>query len=138
LATPGERPEADIVIFDGRCRFCTAQVRRLARCDTARRLAYLSLHDPEVARRWPDLSHQQLMDQMYVVDTQGHRYGGAEALRYLSRRLRLLWILMPVLHLPGTLPFWQKLYRWVAGRRYRFRGSEPCDDEGTCHLHHGG
>ena len=27
LPTPTERPEADIVIYDGHCKFCTGQVR---------------------------------------------------------------------------------------------------------------
>ena len=50
LPTVLERPEADVIIYDGHCRFCRGQVERLSRWDTGGRLAYLSLHDPEVAR----------------------------------------------------------------------------------------
>ena len=137
LPTPRQRPDADIVIFDGKCRFCIGQVERLARWDKRGRLAFLSLHDEEVGRRWPHLSHQQLMDQMYVVDGGGDCHGGAAALRHISRHIPRMWPLVPLLHIPGTLPFWQLLYRGVAKRRYRFSGSAPCDDEGTCQLHHG-
>ena len=72
LPTPAENPAADIVIYDGHCKFCTGQVQNLARWDgKGRRLAFLSLHDPEVAKRFPDLTYDQLMEEMYVVDQRG-------------------------------------------------------------------
>src|SRR5262245_4295473 len=134
LPTPQERLDADVVIYDGNCRICTAQVRKLAWWDCQGKLAYLSLHDPDVARRFPDLTHEMLMDQMYVVDRQGRRHGGAEAIRYLTRRLRRLWWLAPLLHIPGSLPVWQWLYAQVARRRYRFGSVQKCDDK-ACELH---
>jgi len=57
-------------------------------------------------------------------------------MRYLTRRLRRLWWLAPLLHLPGTLPLWRFLYRQVAHRRYWFGKVEDCDD-GTCRVHLG-
>lgn len=134
LPRPAERPGADIVIFDGHCRICRGQIRRLSRWDSGGRLAYLSLHDEEVAQRFPDLSHDDLMRDMYVVDQSGNRHRGAAGLRHLSRRLPTLYWLAPLLHIPGTLGIWQWLYRQVADRRYRFGRVEECDS-GTCHLH---
>ncbi|GIW94784.1 MAG: thiol-disulfide oxidoreductase [Pirellulaceae bacterium] len=135
LPSVEELPEADVVIYDGQCRFCCAQVQRLARWDGAGRLAFISLHDPRVAERYPDLSHDQLMEQMYVIDRHGRRHGGAAALRYLSRRLPRLWWCAPLLHLPGTLPLWQALYRYVARRRYLlWRRHAQCDND-RCSIH---
>jgi predicted DCC family thiol-disulfide oxidoreductase YuxK len=54
-----------------------------------------------------------------------------EAVRYLSRRLPLLWPLAVPLHVPGSLPIWERLYRFIARNRYRIAGS--CE-EGTCRL----
>lgn len=134
LPLPAERPEGEIVIFDGHCRICRGQIERLRRLDRGGRLAFLSLHDPEVARRFPDLSYDDLMRNMVVVDRRGNRHRGAAAIRHLSRRLPLLWWLAPLLHLPGTLPIWQWCYRQVADRRYRFGRIEDCQD-GSCSLH---
>jgi len=134
LATPLERPAADVVIYDGHCRICTAQIKRLARWDGGARLAYLSLHDPQVAARYPDLSFDMLMQNMVVVDRHGNRHIGAAAIRYLSRRLPRLWLLAPLLHIPFSLPLWQWCYRQVADRRYRLGGQEACTDD-ACKLH---
>jgi predicted DCC family thiol-disulfide oxidoreductase YuxK len=135
LPSPADRPKAEVVIYDGHCRICTGQIRRLARWDVNGSLAYLSLHDPLVAQRYPDLTHEALMRDMYLIDHRGRRHRGAEAVKYMTRRLPRLWWLAPLLHLPGTLPLWQWLYRQVANRRYRFGRVESCDD-GTCKLHH--
>jgi len=136
LPTPDDRPNADIVIFDGNCRICTQQIHRLPWWDCQGKLAYLSLHDPEVGRRFPDLTHDMLMSDMYVVDRSGRRHRGAAALRHLSRRLRRLWWLAPLLHVPLSLPVWQWLYRLVADRRYRWGRIDDCAD-GACSVHHG-
>jgi predicted DCC family thiol-disulfide oxidoreductase YuxK len=134
LPSPIERPEADVVLYDGNCRICTSQIRRLPWWDCQGKLAYLSLHDPEVARRYPDLTHEMLMRDMYIVDRAGRRHRGAAAIRYLSRRLRRLWWLAPLLHIPFSLPLWQFLYRQIADRRYRFGRVESCGDD-ACSLH---
>ena len=139
LPTPAELPDADLVIYDGDCRFCTGQVQNLARWDGKGRLAFISLHDPEVARRFPDLTREQMMEQMYVVDQQGQKYGGAAAFRYLTTRLPRLYLLAPIMHLPFTLPLWQWGYRQVAKHRYLLMGktgsSENACEGDACKVH---
>ncbi len=96
----------------------------------------MSLHDPEVQRRWPDLTHEQLMQEMVIVDRHGRRHVGAASIRYLSRRLPLLWPLAPLLHIPFTMPLWRWLYHQVAQRRYLLGGKRvECDDH-TCRVHY--
>ncbi|MEY3206365.1 MAG: hypothetical protein RLZZ21_2696 [Planctomycetota bacterium] len=125
------RPRRDTVIYDGHCRFCRSQIALLRRLDLAGSLDYVSQHDPAVPRDFPELSADDLHAQMYVVDRRGQARGGAEAVRYLSRRLPLLWPLAVPLHVPGSLPLWSAAYRFVARHRFRIAGS--CDD-GTCRL----
>lgn len=135
LPTPDENPAADVVIFDGHCKFCTAQVQRLARWDRGgKRLAFLSLHDPAVAKRYPELTYDQMMEEMYLVDQRGNRHAGAAAFRYLTTRLPRLYPLAPLMHLPFTLPIWKWGYRQVAKRRYLAGKTTDCDD-GACKVH---
>jgi predicted DCC family thiol-disulfide oxidoreductase YuxK len=136
LPDPDTTPNSDVVIFDGECNFCKSQVARLHSLDCCgNRLSFLSLHDPRVAGRYPNLTHEQMMEQMYVVDSQGRQFGGSDAVRYLSRRLPLLWPAMPILHLPGTAGLWRWAYHQVAKRRYKISGrSQDCND-GVCSVH---
>jgi predicted DCC family thiol-disulfide oxidoreductase YuxK len=139
LPSPQDHPRADIVIYDGKCVFCTRQVRQLLRLDGRQRLAFVSLHDPMVAASFPDLTHDQMMEQIYLIphDQPDRRLGGAAVIRYLTTRLPKLWVFAPLLHLPFSLPLWQWAYRQVAKRRYRIanKAGEACDDDGTCGLH---
>jgi predicted DCC family thiol-disulfide oxidoreductase YuxK len=131
MITTATHPRRDTVIYDGHCRFCRSQIALLRRLDPIGSLEFVSQHEPSVARDFPELSADDLHAQMYVIDRAGHAHGGAEAVRYLSRRLPLLWPLAVPLHVPGSLPLWKAAYRFVARRRYHIAGS--CDD-GTCRL----
>lgn len=144
LPSPIEFPKSDVAIYDGACVFCTRQVTNLMKWDGKHRISYISLHDQFVAEHFSDLSHEQMMEQMYVVPNLApsgsgfstQRFGGAAALRYLTRRLPKLWIFAPLLHIPYSLPLWQWAYNQVAKRRYKIAGrTDPCDENGACELH---
>jgi predicted DCC family thiol-disulfide oxidoreductase YuxK len=124
-----------VVLYDGHCNFCKAQVSNLRRFDLFHRLQFVSLHEPFVSKIYPDLSYDQLMEQMWVVAPNGKRYAGAYSLRYLSRLLPMLWPLAPMMHIPGLMPLWSYLYKAVAKRRYQIAGRD-CS-EGTCSIHAG-
>ncbi len=133
LPCPDDRPGADVVVYDGQCGICTSQIRKLPWWDCQKKLAYVSLHDPQVAQRWPDLSAERLMREMCIVDAEGQRHWGADAVRYLTRRLRRLWWAAPLMFLPGSMLLWRPLYRWIARNRYRLSG-RLCESD-TCQLH---
>lgn len=136
MITTAVHPERDTVIYDGQCRFCRGQVGLLARFDVARSLAFLSLHDPAVGRDFPELSREALLEKMFVIDRNGRARGGAEAVRFLSRRLPCLWPLAVPLHVPGSLPLWNLLYGWIARRRYGIAGrcTDAACTAGSCRL----
>ena len=127
-----KHPEQDTVLFDGECRFCQRQIAILRRLDVRRRFIYKSLHEPSVAADFPELSMEQLQEQMFVIDTQGNARGGATAVRYLSRKLPLLWPLALLLHIPGAWPLGNWVYAYVAKRRLWIAGR--CDNT-SCQIH---
>ncbi|MEM6777145.1 MAG: DUF393 domain-containing protein [Planctomycetota bacterium] len=134
LPDPDANPNRPVVLFDGHCRFCQASVRQLQRLDRrGKHLSFLSMHDPRVQQRYPDLTHEQLMREMVIVEPGGARHAGSDAVRFLSRRLPALWLAAPILHLPGTAGLWRSLYAWVARNRYRIAGRQ-CDS-GSCQIH---
>ena len=121
----------DLVLYDGHCRFCQANMKLLRKLDRGRRLSYLSLHEPEAANCVADIAPADVLREMYVV-TENKRYGGIDAVRHLTRRLPLLWWLAPILHFPGTRRLWGGLYRKVARNRFLF-GRASCEN-GICSL----
>jgi predicted DCC family thiol-disulfide oxidoreductase YuxK len=129
--TTATKPERDTVLFDGQCRFCRGQMAILRRLDLTGRLQLTSLHDSSVARDFPEIPAEDLRREMFVVDRAGRAHPGVHAWRLLARRLPLLWPAAVPLHVPGSLPIWDWLYRLIARNRYRFAGR--CD-EGSCHL----
>ncbi|MEN0110264.1 MAG: DUF393 domain-containing protein [Planctomycetota bacterium] len=140
LPPPDERPGADVVLYDGQCNFCRGAVERLrwwegpSRDEAAGRLAYLSLHDPVVAERYPDVSIERLHEEMCVVTPKGERHWGADAVRQLARRLaRLAW-LRPFFALPGAMLVARPAYRFVARNRYRIAGRTMDCESGACSL----
>jgi predicted DCC family thiol-disulfide oxidoreductase YuxK len=132
LRDPDQSPGKMIVIYDGHCRICAGQMRTLARLDLSARLTFLSLHDPRVRDRCPDLTFDQLMARMYVIAPDGARHAGSEAVRRICARLPILWPLGFLLALPGIRRLWDRMYPWIAKQRYRF-GQTECE-EGTCAL----
>ena len=134
LPSPADLPAADVVIFDGQCSFCRRQVERIHRADRGERLAFVSLHDPLVTDRWPDLDHDQLMNEMTIVDRHEQRHGGAAAFKYLTRRLPRWWVLAPIMHFPGVMLIARWAYRQIAKRRYRWGKIDSCED-GSCAVH---
>ena len=135
LPDPDTLTDADVVIFDGECNFCRSSVSTLRTLDVGgRKLAFISLHDPRVAERYPDLTYEQMMEQIYVIDGKHRRHGGADAMRYLSRRLPLMWVAAPILHIPGTGRLWRWLYRQIAKRRYKLAGKSCENDACSVHL----
>ncbi len=132
LPTIDDRPEAEIVLFDGECVFCQNQVHRLNRWDWRKRLAFLSLHEPTVAEKYPDLTREALLDQMWLVNDDGMRLGGADAVRRLSLLLPMLMPLAPLMHIPGAMPLWRWAYGQDAKRRFQLAGRN-CES-GVCQV----
>jgi len=136
--SPIDLPSADVVIYDGKCVFCRKSIGWLQAWVSKDQLAFISLHDPWVAEFAPELTYQQLMDQVWLVSREdGSTHGGAEMVRYLSTRSWKLWLAAPLMYIPGSMPLWQWMYQQVAKRRYKIanKNGEPCDEDGTCNIH---
>lgn len=133
LPSTAERPDADVVLYDGRCNFCVARVEQLRWFEgSSEKLAYLSLHDPAAATAYPEAPHERLLEEMCVVDQKGRHHWGAEAVRYLSRRLPRLWWLAPLMHLPGIMLVAKPVYAWVSRNRYLIAGKAEDCENGAC------
>lgn len=134
LPDPRDLPDAEVVVYDGDCRFCRNQVETIAWLDGRRHFAYLPQQDARVAERYPDLDPEQLHAQMYVIGSEGERLGGADGVRRIAWRIPWLWPLAAMMSIPFTGSFWQWGYRLVANNRYRLMGRTGDCDGDSCQL----
>ncbi|HWY89002.1 MAG TPA: DUF393 domain-containing protein [Gemmataceae bacterium] len=120
------------VFFDGDCAFCRRSIALLQRLDWCRRLVYVNSRDPSnPLLAAPVMAQAPLLEEMHVLTPDGTRlYHGFGALRWLAWRLPPLWLIAPFLYIPGIPALGQRLYLWVARRRFRI---VPCHG-GVCTI----
>ena len=126
-----QKPERPTLLYDGTCRFCVAQAKRLERLGRGR-VKIESAYAPGVRARFPMVPQEGVLGEIKLVDADGRLLGGAAA---IARTLE---------HGGGPLGLAAKLYRvWpvrvvadagykvIAWNRYRLRGK--CED-GSCDI----
>ena len=108
------------MVFDGDCNFC----RRWISCwqqSTCDRVEYVPFQDPSVASRFPELSREQCMQAVQLIDTDGQIYSAAEA---VSRTQAVApckrWPLWCYQNVPGVASVTEAFYRFVASNRTGF------------------
>jgi len=109
-----------LVLFDGECVFCTAQARRLQALARGR-LRVKPLQSALAHVPWVD--PDDAIQALHLIDRDGRSYAGAAAVvRALRLSRPLLGALVLPYHLPGVPWLAERLYAWVAKRRYRIAG----------------
>lgn len=117
-----------LVLYDGECPFCAAQVRWLGRLDWFHRLEPVPLSDSRAREAAPQLSRDELMEAIHCVAPGGRVERGARALRFLGLRLPLLAPLAAALWIPGLIGLAEAAYRQVSRNRYLLSRFFGCRD----------
>jgi len=132
LVPPYAQGSRAVLLYDGQCPLCQRSVRILQKLDWWRRVEYRDARRAEhLPPTDPLLEPARLLEEMHLVPAAGRPiYHGFGAFRWLAWRLPVLWLLAPLLYLPGVPWLGQRLYLWVARNRFKLA---PCH-EGVCHL----
>jgi len=121
-----------VVCFDTFCPVCRRSKFALELFDVGKRLTYLDIHDrPAMEAALPGVGYTRALREMLVIAPSGKITGGFDAFRTVMRVLPALWILLPVLYLPGAVWIGRRIYKAVARNRYKL---VKCD-QGVCNLH---
>jgi predicted DCC family thiol-disulfide oxidoreductase YuxK len=125
------------LVYDGCCPLCIRTMTQLDELDGARRLRYVDLErETDRARALlPGVSLEDMRQAMAVVTPTGVGLRGFFAFREISRRLPVLWPLVPLMYAPGAAWVGTRVYAWVAANRAR----RLCEGD-ACAVHgaHGG
>ena len=127
-----------VVLYDGRCPFCTRQSQRLTGLAQPGLVDTVDFQQPGVLNRFPGLTQERCMKAMHLVTPDGRVFRGPEAIvRALATRPVLAWI-APLYYLPGLRQLLNGFYAFLATNRYRFWGKTlPPGDcpGGICEIH---
>lgn len=126
-------------LYDGKCVICQSTCEAMRALDWRKRIEFVDLHEGAGWReRCPDLTLEQLMREIHVLDGEGKVYAGFKATRRMLREAPLGFPLWLLLKLPGMDALGARVYRFIARRRYRINallGKEPPDcDDGSCEM----
>jgi predicted DCC family thiol-disulfide oxidoreductase YuxK len=125
------------IIYDGRCRFCVAGAKRLARSFPPGRVELVDYNLPGVLDAFPTLTREACEKAMQLVDPSGRVYRGAEAAARAIAARGPIWRWALVYYVPGVRWASDRLYAMVAANRYRIAGrTDQCDacQNGSCRL----
>jgi predicted DCC family thiol-disulfide oxidoreductase YuxK len=115
------------VIYDAQCGFCSASRRFAEGFDTRQQLHFVSMHEPDLLSRFPQLHGLDLNGSMHVLTPDGRVHREIEAVRAILRQLPGLQWMALLFGLPGVHALGNLGYRWVARNRMCLMGS-------TCRL----
>ena len=134
MTTP---PGKYVILYDGLCRFCARQSRRLIALARPGLVEAVNFQQEGALDRFPGVTHDACMKAMHLIEPDGRISQGAEAIaRAIATRPMFRWI-RPLYYLPGLHQTLDGLYAFIASNRYRLWGkttSQDCDS-GTCRLH---
>jgi predicted DCC family thiol-disulfide oxidoreductase YuxK len=109
-------PQKPVMIFDGECGFCRFWINRWRR-QSGKRIEYIASQQPDVPKRFPEISQSAYDTSVQYVETTGAVYHGAEAVlrsRAEFGKKLLLWMYY---QLPGARPMFEASYSFVASNR---------------------
>jgi predicted DCC family thiol-disulfide oxidoreductase YuxK len=120
--------KAELVFYDGDCSLCTGWASRFERVLQRAGFAVATLQGNSAGA---DLS------EMIVLTPDGRRFGGADGVVQIARRLWWAWPLFALAQIPGMMPLFRAVYHRVATSRHCLGGACEMRKPKLAHHRHG-
>lgn len=130
-------PGRNVLLYDGHCRFCQAGARRIVALARPGHIDMVNFQEAGALDRFPGLSHDMCMQQMYLITPNGRAIGGFEAAVVAVATRRWIGWIAYLYYTPGLRWLFDRLYVFIARNRYRIIGKAADCPGGTCSLHLG-
>jgi len=90
-----------VVLYDGRCGFCSRWVKYWEKTLTRRGFAIASLEEPWVAGKL-EMPHEKLLTDIRLLTADDRLISGADVYLYVTRRIWWAWPFYAIFSLPGS------------------------------------
>ncbi len=117
-----------LAFFDGACGFCVKTRRALGALDAFDAIRWRDFRAPGALDDRPEVD-RTACEHALQLSLPGNRrvLAGFGAFRWLAGRIPALWPLVPLLYLPGAGWIGDRVYAWIAARRFAL----GCSTEGA-------
>jgi predicted DCC family thiol-disulfide oxidoreductase YuxK len=121
-----------LVLYDGDCPLCRKTTSILRRLDWLHRLSFHNCRDSVgIPENSAHLDPARMIREMHVLTPdRSVAHAGFRAVRWIAGRVPLLWLLYPLLFIPGMGRIGQRMYLWIARNRFHL---VPCH-VGVCTI----
>jgi predicted DCC family thiol-disulfide oxidoreductase YuxK len=119
--SPLSAPNAGWVFYDGECQLCINNMRRHEKLLRRHGFEPATLQTPWVRERLGSKPDSELTE-MIVLTVEGNRFGGADGIAQIARRIWWAWPLFALAHIPGIHFIFRAIYRRVAASRHCLGG----------------
>jgi predicted DCC family thiol-disulfide oxidoreductase YuxK len=137
-ASKTEPPGNLVVLYDGHCKFCQAQIKNLQKVAKPDSLMPLSFQDEGVLDSFPGVTYEACMKAMQLITPDGRVYQGAEAIARALMTRPIVGLVGYGYYIPGVHILSDAAYATVAANRYRILGkmveSGECTEACAVHL----
>jgi predicted DCC family thiol-disulfide oxidoreductase YuxK len=120
--TSDNNSTASYIFYDGNCSMCSNFVRRLEGSLGRRGFRFIPLQDSWAHERL-GLDRSAPLTEMLLQTPEGNIIGGADAAVYLARATWWGWPVYGLSLIPGMMPVFRSVYRWIAARRHCLAGA---------------
>lgn len=132
-------PGKTVVLYDGHCRFCSAQMKNLVRLARPGAIEPASFQEPGALDPYPGITYAACMEAMQLVTSDGRIYSAFEA-AVRAVATRPLGKIAYAYYLPGLRILFDTAYAILAANRYRLTAraiaTADCTDACAVHFKH--
>lgn len=111
-------PEKPIVIYDGKCGFCSKSVEKWKKL-VDRDIQFISCDHSSISMHYPELLTEDLQTSVHYIDGFGQVYIGAEAVLLILKNRFIFSILLRLYQKSSLFArLSEAIYAWIARHRY--------------------
>ena len=130
MSTVPSQRNTHVVLYDDGCSLCTFQMRVITWIDWFSCVSLVPISSPKAADLAPGVTPEELQEAIHCVTPEGRIYRGARAIRFLSARMPLAWLLALILWIPGIIWIAERIYQWISRNRLQLSRLFGC--KGAC------
>lgn len=119
--------EMPVVFYDGGCPLCRREVSHYRRIDSAGCIRWVDIHAQPEALGLYQLSWQQAMQRMHVLESNGRMVTGTRAFIAVWQRLPRYRVLARLVEIPGVFWLTERAYSLFARRRWNAYCDRMCE-----------